>query len=65
MMDPRAIHVVFDTEGLETHVMPVNVARSLDFDFAEVRARLHGRGPLPDFLVGRWESHVDGGGAPA
>jgi inosine-uridine nucleoside N-ribohydrolase len=61
MMDPRAIHVVLDAEGLETHVMPVNVAQALEFRMEEIRERFRGRSALLDFLVERWERHADGG----
>lgn len=61
MMDPRAIHVVLDAEGLETHVMPVNVAQALEFRMDEVRERFRGRSALHDFLIARWEGHADGG----
>jgi purine nucleosidase len=58
--DPRALHVVLDTVGLETHVMPVNVAAALRFERAEVGRRFAGRGPLLDFLLRRWDAHQDG-----
>ncbi len=58
--DPRALHVVLDSAGLETHVMPVNVAAALRFERAEVAGRFAGRGPLADFLLRRWDAHMDG-----
>jgi inosine-uridine nucleoside N-ribohydrolase len=61
MNDPRALHVMFDAEGLELHVIPNNVASAMRFQIREVRERFQGRGPLLDFLVARWERHVDAG----
>ena len=58
--DPRALHVVLDSAGLETHVMPVNVAAGLRFERAEVGRHLEGRGPLAEFLLRRWDAHMDG-----
>jgi inosine-uridine nucleoside N-ribohydrolase len=58
--DLRAVHVVFDAEGLETHVMPVSTAAGLPFGMAEVERRLAGKPEPLDFLVQRWKQHVDG-----
>lgn len=61
MMDPRAIHVLLDTEGLELHVMPHTTAAALSFAFAELRDRFAGRSELHDFLLERWRNHADPG----
>jgi purine nucleosidase len=43
MNDPRAVHVMLDTEGLELHVVPINVASAMRFEMEEVRDRFRGR----------------------
>lgn len=57
--DPRAIHVVLDTAGLETHVMPVDTAAAMVVSMREVEERLAGRREPLDLLVRRWRDHVD------
>jgi purine nucleosidase len=59
--DPRAVSVLFDTEGLELHVMPHTTAAPLSFRFADLRGRFAGRSDLHDFLIRRWQQHVDAG----
>jgi inosine-uridine nucleoside N-ribohydrolase len=59
--DPRALHVMLETPGLELHVMPTTVASAMRFEMEEVRERFRGRDPLLDFLVDRWVQHVDPG----
>jgi purine nucleosidase len=61
MNDPRALQVMLDAEDLELHVMPTTVAGAMRFEMEEVRRRFRGRHPLLDFLVDRWERHVDPG----
>ncbi|MGD8896582.1 MAG: nucleoside hydrolase [Acidobacteriota bacterium] len=61
MNDPRALHVMLEAEGLELHIMPVTVSGAMRFEIEEVRERFRGRAPLLDFLVDRWERHVDAG----
>ena len=58
--DPRAVHVVLDADGLETHVMPHSTAAAMAFTMAEVDARLAGKPEPLDFLAQRWKQHVDG-----
>jgi len=43
------------------HVIPVNVAAVMQFDFDELSQNLSGKHPLCDFLIQRWYNHMDGG----
>jgi inosine-uridine nucleoside N-ribohydrolase len=61
MNDPRALHVMLEASDLELHIVPVTVASALEFRFDEVRERFQGQARILDFLVGRWEQHVDPG----
>jgi inosine-uridine nucleoside N-ribohydrolase len=56
--DLNALNVAFNTEGLEFHVMPVNILYDFRFQQEEVIDRLGGRGGIWDYLVARWLSHA-------
>ncbi|QKX17620.1 nucleoside hydrolase [Microbulbifer sp. YPW1] len=58
MMDIQAVFKVFESP-VELHVMPLNVASALTMEFASVEAAMTGRHPLADFLVDRWQTHID------
>ena len=58
MMDVQALFKVFES-SVELHVMPLNVAADLTMDYQSVENALAGRHPLADFLVDRWQRHVD------
>ncbi len=60
MMDIQAVELLLWSE-IEMHVIPVNVAAAMVFDFDETVQRLEGIHPLGDFLVDRWHQHLDGG----
>jgi inosine-uridine nucleoside N-ribohydrolase len=55
--DLNAVNFLFDTEGLDLHIMPGNVCRVFQFDQDETLARLHGQGGVWDYLAARWLSH--------
>lgn len=61
VMDIQAIEVVLNTEGLETYIMPVNVAAKMKFNYDEMRQNLVGRNHLLAFLHQIWWEHRDGG----
>jgi len=61
MNDPRALHVMLEAEDLELHVMPNTVSGLMRFEIEEVRERFRERAPHLDFLVDRWEQHLDAG----
>jgi inosine-uridine nucleoside N-ribohydrolase len=55
--DLNALNVVFNTKGLELHVMPVNVLYDFRFTQQEIMKRLSGKGGIWDYLAARWKSH--------
>ncbi len=60
-MDQYALtHLLFSE--VEMHVIPVNVASKMTFDYDTTKARLKGQ-KLGDFLLKIWDDHVDGGRA--
>ena len=59
MMDLQALHVLFKSE-VEMHVIPVNVAVKMEFDYEKTSAQLKDKHPLTDFLINRWDDHLDG-----
>ena len=61
VMDIQAIEVVLNTGGLETYIMPVNVAAKMKFNYDEMRQKLLGRNHLLDFIHQIWWEHRDGG----
>ncbi len=60
MMDPRAMDFVLSCPGLETTILPANVAEDFLFSFAETRQRLGRTVPVYEYLMHRWYNHVDG-----
>lgn len=59
IMDTQALHYLLKSKVLMT-VIPVNVASSMQFDFADTAKKLKGEHPLANFLVDRWTDHMDG-----
>jgi purine nucleosidase len=55
--DLNAANFLFNTEGLELHLMPVNILLDFRFQRDEVVRRLSTRGTIWDYLVSRWISH--------
>lgn len=60
VMDLHAINVILDTEGLETHIMPINVLFDLTLNIDETREAFEGVHPMLDFLYMRWVRHIGG-----
>lgn len=60
MMDPQALEEVLKS-SVELHVIPVNVANKMTFNYAETEQKLRGKHGVLDFLVDRWYQHLDGG----
>ncbi|AFV00470.1 nucleoside hydrolase [Simiduia agarivorans] len=58
MMDMQALFKIFNST-VELHVLPLNVASALVMDFNTVRQKLAGKHPLADFLLQRWQQHID------
>jgi purine nucleosidase len=55
--DLNAFNYLLDAEGLELHVMPVNILLQFRFQQEETLRRLGGRGTLWDYLAARWLTH--------
>lgn len=62
MMDPQALEEVLQSE-VELHIIPVNIAAQMTFEYEETKAKLGGKHDLLDFLLARWYNHLDGGRA--
>ena len=52
--DLNATNYLFDLEGLELHVMPINILLDFKFRQQETLNRLMGKGPVWDYLATRW-----------
>lgn len=61
MMDPNAINVVMDSEQLEMHITPVNIAVNMKMEREIASDNLKGKDDLRGFLYQRWMDHIDGG----
>ncbi len=54
--DLNATNYLFNKEGLELHVMPVNILTEFKFEQKSTVDRLAGKGETWDYLVNRWLS---------
>ena len=60
MMDIQALdHLLFS--DVEMHIIPVSVAAKMVFSYEETEKELSGLHPLADFILRRWDDHLDGG----
>lgn len=55
--DLNAANFLFNCEGLELHVMPVNILFDFKFDQKETFAKLQTKGAIWDYLTARWLTH--------
>lgn len=60
MMDPQALEIML-MSSVDMHIIPVNVAQHMKFQYLETKEKLEGKHPMADFLVDRWRYHIDGG----
>lgn len=60
MMDQQAVEVVL-MSGVEMHVMPVNIAIEMKFNYEETAKKLPEENNLTKLLLERWNQHLDGG----
>jgi len=60
VMDIQAVDVIL-TSDVELHIMPVNVAAAMTFQWDETVKQLEDKNDLLDFLLQRWYNHLDGG----
>jgi len=56
-MDLNATNYLFNEEGLDLHIMPVNVLDDFTFRRDEVMDRLGNRGGIWDYLADRWTTY--------
>lgn len=54
--DLNAANFLFDAEGLELHVMPINILYDFKFDQEDTVGRLAGRSAVEGYLAARWLS---------
>ena len=59
VMDVQALETVLESE-VEMHVIPINVATAMQFEFAETEEKLPKDHPLSRLLLDRWYEHLDG-----
>ena len=52
--DLNATNYLFNLEGLELHVMPINILLDFTFKQQETLDKLMGKGPVWDYLATRW-----------
>jgi inosine-uridine nucleoside N-ribohydrolase len=55
--DLNALNFVFNTKGLDLHVMPVNILYDFKFTKTKMTEKLSGKGGIWDYLIARWEKH--------
>ena len=55
--DLNAFNILFDTEGLELHVMPINILFDFTFEQARVVEQLASQSGIWEYLAARWLSH--------
>ena len=60
MMDLQALDLLLFSD-VEMHIIPVSVASQMEFDYSEAVEKLTGVHPVTDFLLRRWDDHLDGG----
>lgn len=57
VMDVQAVEIML-TSQVEMHLMPVNVAKQMEFTYAETEQQLRGRHRVGTFLCDRWYKHL-------
>jgi inosine-uridine nucleoside N-ribohydrolase len=55
--DLNALNVIFNTKGLDLHVMPVNILYEFKFSQTKMREKLSDKGDIWDYLIARWKKH--------
>lgn len=61
MNDIHALDVVLNSKGLETHIIPSNIAVQMKFSMNRLKDEFKKDNELLNFLYRRWRDHVDGG----
>ena len=60
VMDPQATEIMLSST-VEMHIIPHTVSAAMQFNYQETSQRFKGVHPLTDFLLDRWDTHIDGG----
>ena len=60
MMDQQALEIILMSD-VEMHVMPINVAVEMKFNYEETEKNLPNNSSLSRLLLERWFQHLDGG----
>lgn len=55
--DLNAANFLFNADGVELHVMPVNILYGFKFQKERVMTRMMGKGGIWDYLATRWLTH--------
>lgn len=60
VMDVQALEILLMSK-IEMHVIPINVAAQMEFDFMATAQQFKGKYQLGNVLLDRWYNHLDGG----
>ena len=60
VMDVQALEIIL-MSAVELHILPINIAAKMQFDYEETRSKLHAGHSLSRLLLDRWFEHLDGG----
>lgn len=58
VMDIQAVDFMLNSD-IEMHIIPVNVAAALTFEYSDVAKELDHQHPACNFLLRRWQDHFD------
>lgn len=60
VMDVQATDMMLSS-NVEMHIIPVNIAAKMKYGFEETEQQIGGKHRVCDFLLNRWENHLDPG----
>lgn len=60
VMDVQATDMMLSS-NVEMHIIPVNIAAKIKYSFEETEQQIGGKHRVCDFLINRWENHMDPG----
>lgn len=58
MMDIHAYYKIMNS-NIDLHIMPLNVASKMKFEYNATNQLLRSKHPLANFLMERWDHHID------
>ena len=59
-MDVQALEIML-MSTVDMHIMPINVAANMTFNFEATKTALKDKHQLGNLLLDRWYNHIDGG----